>query len=69
MRIGRVSLETPLVLAPMAGVTDRQFRLILRRIIISLRMSPASTVLPKPTSSAISKFIRGMDKAFSNGIS
>lgn len=32
MRIGDVSLETPLVLAPMAGVTDRQFRLILRRI-------------------------------------
>lgn len=32
LRIGSVSLETPLVLAPMAGITDRDFRLILRRI-------------------------------------
>lgn len=30
--IGRVRLETPLVLAPMAGVTDRDFRLIVRRV-------------------------------------
>jgi nifR3 family TIM-barrel protein len=29
---GSVQLETPLILAPMAGVTDRQFRLILRRV-------------------------------------
>jgi tRNA-dihydrouridine synthase B len=29
---GRVSIDPPLVLAPMAGITDRQFRLILRRI-------------------------------------
>lgn len=32
MRYGRIELKTPLVLAPMAGVTDRQFRLVLRRV-------------------------------------
>jgi len=32
MRYGDVEIGTPLVLAPMAGVTDRQFRLILRRL-------------------------------------
>jgi tRNA-dihydrouridine synthase B len=29
---GTVRIDTPLVLAPMAGVTDRQFRLVLRRV-------------------------------------
>ena len=29
---GSISVDPPLVLAPMAGVTDRQFRLILRRV-------------------------------------
>jgi nifR3 family TIM-barrel protein len=32
LRFGSLALETPLVLAPMAGITDPQFRLILRRI-------------------------------------
>jgi nifR3 family TIM-barrel protein len=32
MRIGDVDFDPPLVLAPMAGITDRQFRLILRRL-------------------------------------
>ena len=32
MRIGPIDLEQPLILAPMAGITDRYFRLILRRI-------------------------------------
>jgi nifR3 family TIM-barrel protein len=32
LRYGPVAIETPLVLAPMAGVTDRQFRLVLRRV-------------------------------------
>jgi len=32
LRYGPLELATPLVLAPMAGITDRQFRLILRRI-------------------------------------
>jgi nifR3 family TIM-barrel protein len=32
MRIGSVACDPPLVLAPMAGITDRQFRLILRRL-------------------------------------
>lgn len=32
LRLGSVPIPTPLVLAPMAGVTDRDFRLIVRRI-------------------------------------
>jgi len=32
MRIGTVPLEQPLILAPMAGITDQYFRLILRRV-------------------------------------
>ena len=32
LRYGSVPIDPPLVLAPMAGITDRQFRLILRRI-------------------------------------
>ncbi len=32
MRIGSVTLEPPLILAPMAGITDQYFRLILKRI-------------------------------------
>lgn len=32
LRYGPVVVDPPLVLAPMAGITDRQFRLVLRRI-------------------------------------
>jgi len=32
LRYGRISVDPPIVLAPMAGITDRQFRLVLRRI-------------------------------------
>ena len=32
LRYGAIEISPPLVLAPMAGVTDRQFRLILRRV-------------------------------------
>lgn len=32
LRYGSVAIDPPLVLAPMAGITDRQFRLVLRRL-------------------------------------
>ena len=32
MRIGTLDLDRPLILAPMAGITDQYFRLILKRI-------------------------------------
>jgi nifR3 family TIM-barrel protein len=32
LKIGNVTVDPPLILAPMAGVTDRDFRLIVRRI-------------------------------------
>ena len=32
LRLGALSIDSPFVLAPMAGVTDRDFRLIVRRI-------------------------------------
>ena len=32
LRYGALALDPPLVLAPMAGITDAQFRRVLRRI-------------------------------------
>jgi len=32
LRIGNVAVEPPFVLAPMAGITDRDFRLLIRRL-------------------------------------
>lgn len=32
LRIGTITVDSPLILAPMAGITDRDFRLLIRRI-------------------------------------
>ena len=32
LRYGAIVVDPPIVLAPMAGITDRQFRLVLRRL-------------------------------------
>lgn len=39
MEIGKIKLETPLALAPMAGITDLPFRLICRRLGCGLTVS------------------------------
>ena len=51
-----------------AGVRTRM-RWMRRRSNSSVRINPASTVLPRPTSSAMSRLTRGMRSAFRSGTS
>ena len=49
LRIGGLTIDPPLVLAPMAGVTDHHFRLIVRRIggvgLVSMEFLPAAALV------------------------
>ncbi|GAB4373765.1 MAG: tRNA dihydrouridine synthase DusB [Acidobacteriota bacterium] len=49
LRIGGVTIDPPLLLAPMAGVTDHHFRLIVRRIggvgLVSMEFLPAAAMV------------------------
>jgi tRNA-dihydrouridine synthase B len=47
LRIGRHVLPVPLVLAPMAGVTDKPFRLLCKRLGAGLAVSEMTTADPK----------------------
>jgi tRNA-dihydrouridine synthase B len=47
MRIGHHTLESPVVLAPMAGVTDKPFRLLARRLGAALTVSEMTIAEPR----------------------
>ena len=47
MHIGSFQLESPLILAPMAGVTDRPFRTLCRRLGAGLAVSEMVTTRPE----------------------
>jgi tRNA-dihydrouridine synthase B len=47
LKIGRHAIEIPLVLAPMAGVTDKPFRLLCKRLGAGLAVSEMTTADPK----------------------
>lgn len=62
MRIGAVSVNPPLVLAPMAGITDRDFRLLIRRLggcgLVSMEFISAHGLLrEKPSTLRLLHFV------------
>ena len=61
MRIGPHSIEPRVVLAPMAGVTDKPFRLLCKRMGAGLAVSEMT--ISDPRFWATSKSLRRMDHA------
>ena len=47
MRIGPYSIDPPVVLAPMAGVTDKPFRQLCKRLGAGLAVSEMTTADPR----------------------
>ncbi|MDQ2971967.1 MAG: tRNA-dihydrouridine synthase, partial [Pseudomonadota bacterium] len=61
MRIGPYSIEPPVVLAPMAGVTDKPFRQLCKRLGAGLAVSEMTTADPRLWRTT--KSLRRMDHA------
>jgi tRNA-dihydrouridine synthase B len=61
LRIGPYAIEPPLVLAPMAGVTDKPFRLLCKRMGAGLAVSEMTTADPRLWASR--KSLHRMDHA------
>ena len=47
MQIGPYTLSSPVILAPMAGVTDKPFRLLCRQLGASLAVSEMTSANPR----------------------
>jgi tRNA-dihydrouridine synthase B len=63
MRIGALPVEPPLLLAPMAGITDRTFRLLVRRLggcgLVSMEfVSAHGLMLRKPSTLRLLPFVQ-----------
>ncbi|HJR69653.1 MAG TPA: tRNA dihydrouridine synthase DusB [Gammaproteobacteria bacterium] len=61
MRIGAFEIDPPLILAPMAGVTDKPFRLLCKRLGAGYAVSEMTTSNPKLWRTA--KSVRRLDHA------
>jgi tRNA-dihydrouridine synthase B len=61
MQIGRHSIDAPVILAPMAGVTDKPFRVLCKRLGAGLAVSEMTTSDPRFWHTA--KSLRRMDHA------
>jgi tRNA-dihydrouridine synthase B len=61
MRIGKLQIDPPLILAPMAGVTDKPFRLLCKRLGAGYAVSEMTTSDPRLWRTA--KSVRRLDHA------
>ena len=62
LRLGPVTVDPPLFLAPMAGVTDRDFRLLVRRIggvgLVAMEFISSKAIVPgNPKTRSLMHFV------------